>query len=205
MEKIGIRRSSKNCVNEAPLIIEEDSHGDVENAVDPNLSSMEEVSTRQNNNIDDIDVNFPTLADENVTNQSFDSTDDTVCDSIKQKPIPLANSVLGLLGNDLGRYINPRVDDLTKYNLLQNHWKPTRTYNFPCSMDHDKNGKAIKRYLGMQHLEYCQWVVLSPLLQGLLYTFCVLFSREKAGHNKTVTVQKFLSEPVTVFKKLLGS
>lgn len=105
--------------------------------------------------------------------------------------------------NDIGHFINSKVDDMTKYNLLQNPWKPTNDYKFPHSV-HNVNGKEIKRYLGVQHFKNHKWLVLSHFKQGVFCKYCALFSGEKVGYNKNATAQKFVTKPVTTFSKLFG-
>ncbi|KAF0705361.1 52 kDa repressor of the inhibitor of the protein kinase-like [Aphis craccivora] len=79
---------------------------------------------------------------------------------------------------DIGRYIgkNIKLNDFTKFQLLENPWFPPNTYNFPFSL-HSKGGKDVKRFVGPHHLKAHHWLVLSDLHCGLYCKYCVLVWR----------------------------
>ena len=116
-----------------------------------------------------------------------------------------------VLSRDIGDLVSPNglvsVDDFTKCQILLNPWQPPKDYQFPFS-EHKKKGKLEKRYLNASHLagEYASsWVVFSPKLQGLYCKYCPFFvASQCGGSRKTVPLKKFVTQPVTMFAKLLG-
>lgn len=104
---------------------------------------------------------------------------------------------------DIGLYVGKQSDKFTKFNLITNHWKPPKDYEFPYST-HIKCGKEVKRYLGQNHLDSRHWLELSKARNGLYCKYCVLFAQEYSGHNKGVFLKSFVTKPVTSFAKLLG-
>ncbi|XP_046688069.1 uncharacterized protein LOC124373773 [Homalodisca vitripennis] len=109
----------------------------------------------------------------------------------------------GSCANDIGLFVNKKTDEFTKCQLLERHWTPPKSYEFPHSI-HTKNGKEVKRYLGHQHLEQRNWLVFSDVKKGLFCKFCVLFSDKKCGHNKGMLAQNLVTQPLTSYAKLLG-
>lgn len=120
-----------------------------------------------------------------------------------QNPLLESTSIDRSLTNDIGLFVNKKTDDFTKCQLLERHWRPPKSYDFPHSL-HTKTGKEVKRYLGHQHLEQRKWLVFSHVEKGLFCKFCVLFSDEKCGHNKGMVAQNLVTRPLTSFAKLLG-
>lgn len=78
--------------------------------------------------------------------------------------------------NDVGYYLkrNIRIDEATKFHLLEKHWTPPSNYRFPFSV-HTKQGKEEKRFLNRSHLEKYSWLVFSEECQGLFCKYCTLF------------------------------
>lgn len=122
--------------------------------------------------------------------------------SHEQAPAQRSN-ILSVYENDIGHFINSNVDDMKKYNILKNPWRPPVGYKFPYEV-RNIQGKEVKCYLGMQHFKDRKWLVFSPLKQGLFCIYCVLFCPEEVGHNKGVAAQKFVRKPVTSYSKLFG-
>lgn len=101
---------------------------------------------------------------------------------------------------DIGDYIGKSTDDLTKEQLLINHWKPSKDYVFPC-MAVKKNGKDSFRRPSHDLFNQFQWLVFSESQKGLFCVYCALFASTAAGG---VTLRNLVSKPVTDYKHLLG-
>jgi len=105
---------------------------------------------------------------------------------------------------DIGQYIGKTIDDYTKCQLLENPWVPPKDYLFPYS-EHIKGGKPIRRYVGHQHLNTFNWLVFSPSKQGLFCKYCPIFNNlHKGGFQKNINLQKFVTQPLVKFAKMLG-
>ncbi|XP_025192639.1 52 kDa repressor of the inhibitor of the protein kinase-like [Melanaphis sacchari] len=106
---------------------------------------------------------------------------------------------------DIGRYFgkNIKLNDFTKFQLLENPWFPSNTYNFPFSL-HSKGGRDVKRFVGLHHLKAHHWLVLSDLHRGLYCKYCVLFSGEYGSHQSGSQLGKLVKKPLTSFAKLYG-
>lgn len=108
--------------------------------------------------------------------------------------------------NDIGNFIGQKISDLQKRELLLNPWQPPVGYNFPYSSYISKE-KEYKRYLSQKHLDtYKSWLVLSHSARGLYCKYCPWFAVGGVGGNhKTVPLKNLVTEPLLVFKDLLGS
>ena len=102
--------------------------------------------------------------------------------------------------NDIGNYLHADIDDNQKFALLENPWKPDDKYRFPFSV-HTKQGKEVKRYVGINHLSNHSWLVLSHAKQGLFCKYCVLFAPNDV-HN--VSLKTLVRQPLKNFAKLTG-
>lgn len=107
---------------------------------------------------------------------------------------------------DIGIVLSSKstIDDFTKKQLLENHWKPPIGYTFPYS-NHTKNGTLGKRFLKQEHLNKYFWLVLSPSAGGVYCIYCSIF-HNKTGHgfNNLTPLKSLVVEPLKKFSKLLG-
>jgi len=110
------------------------------------------------------------------------TTSPTEIDEIENKTINIDNA----FDYDIGRYFgkNIKLNDFTKFQLLENPWIPLNTYNFVFSL-HSKGGRDVKRFVGLHHLKAHHWLVLSDLYRGLYCKYCVLFSGEYGSHQSS--------------------
>lgn len=105
---------------------------------------------------------------------------------------------------DIGDCLNRSVDDFTRCQILQKHWKPAVGFEFPFSV-HRKKGREEKRYLKQSHLDLYPWLVFSRSKQGLLCKYCPLFvTGAVGGMQKTVPLQQLVTKPLCSYAKLLG-
>ncbi|XP_025192606.1 uncharacterized protein LOC112592666 [Melanaphis sacchari] len=122
---------------------------------------------------------------------------------------PTSNQNKGTVENiiiDIGIALSSKstIDDFTKKQLLENHWKPPIGYNFPYS-SHTKNGILRKRFLKQEHINKYFWLVFSPSESGLFCVYCSIF-HNKTGHgfNNHTQLKSLVVEPLKKFAKLLG-
>jgi len=70
----------------------------------------------------------------NPTQQS-DVTDQTPSASASGDSDTVTVSASGIVTEyDIGNFIGRETDDFTKYQLLENHWKPLSGFSFPFSV-----------------------------------------------------------------------
>lgn len=122
---------------------------------------------------------------------------------------PTSNQNKGTVENiiiDIGIALSSKstIDDFTKKQLLENHWKPPIGYNFPYS-SHTKNGILRKRFLKQEHINKYFWLVFLPSESGLFCIYCSIF-HNKTGHgfNNHTQLKSLVVEPLKKFAKLLG-
>lgn len=105
---------------------------------------------------------------------------------------------------DIGNFINQRLDDIMKYNLITSPWIPPRNYKFPYS-EHSEGKKVLNRYASHDHLNKYDWLIFSHVKRGYFCKYCSVFASFKlVGHNKNVPLKKLVNEPLTSFKRLFG-
>lgn len=75
--------------------------------------------------------------------------------------------------NDIGNYVNVKIPNQIKIDILNNIWIPSCSYEFT----------AGHRNLRFKHHWFSQWkwLAFSDLEQGAFCKYCVLFSRDGAG------------------------
>lgn len=106
---------------------------------------------------------------------------------------------------DLGLYVGEGslpVDDFSKFNLLENHFKPDTNYRFPFSL---ASGN-VRRFVNQKHLDrHNDWLVYSPSKKGLYCKVCALFNvTKKAGFNNNACLGALVTTPLLDFKNLSG-
>ncbi|KAK3917526.1 52 kDa repressor of the inhibitor of the protein kinase [Frankliniella fusca] len=128
------------------------------------------------------------------------------CENEEDLHIPSTVQVHGHVANDIGNFIGQKISDLQKRELLLNPWQPPVGYNFPYSTFTFK-GKEYKRHLSQKHLDtYRSWLVLSHIARGLFCKYCPWFAvGGVGGQHKNVPLTKLVTEPLIVFKDLLGN
>lgn len=107
--------------------------------------------------------------------------------------------------SDIGSYVGQNnIDDFTKAELLEHHWKPPPDYTFPHNVVM-KKGKETKKYAQRSHLEKFPWLVLSHKDQGLYCLYCVLFASSSGGGYQTnSSLKRLVREPLKAFDDLMG-
>jgi hypothetical protein len=80
------------------------------------------------------------------------------------------------------------IDDDTKFNLINNHWKPPPDFNFPSS-------ETSRRKFCASWLHRWSWLCYSKLYNGAFCLSCVLFGHQ-TGHNGS-KLSKLFKEPLT--------
>ena len=85
---------------------------------------------------------------------------------------------------------------MTKLNLINNHWKPPPTFNFPLT----EFGKTTseRRKFSASWLNRWSWLCYSKLHDGAFCLSCVLFGQE-TDHN-CQKLNKLFKEPLTNWK-----
>lgn len=108
---------------------------------------------------------------------------------------------------DIGEFINAKshINDLIKKQLLENHWRPPNSNNYPFST-HKKCGYIEKRFVKKEHLEKYFWLVVSKSMNGLFCIYCSVFNHTNTGtgSKNTMPLKCLVTEPLTKFAKLLG-
>ena len=102
------------------------------------------------------------------------------------KPDSLDSNILDgemVLGNIFQR---KRLDDNSKLQILQNKWKPGKSYPFPLRGSRKFNTKWLDRW---------SWLSYSKEVDGAFCVPCVLFGHQ-CGHNGT-KLTKLYKEPLT--------
>lgn len=101
-----------------------------------------------------------------------------------------------------------KLDDFTRYNLLNNPWTPPPGYNFPVSLHAKRHGeqeRSERRSVQVSHFTNYPWLVFSEEKQGLFCKFCAVFCYSKlSGGQKTVPLKKLVTEPLQKYAKLSG-
>jgi hypothetical protein len=84
---------------------------------------------------------------------------------------------------DIGRFVSVAgIDDDTKFNLINNHWKPPPDVNFSSSET------SCRKFCA-------SWLCYSKLYNGAFCLSCVLFGH-LSGHNGS-KLSKLFKEPLT--------
>uniref|UniRef100_A0A2S2PUC6 Repressor of the inhibitor of the protein kinase n=1 Tax=Schizaphis graminum TaxID=13262 RepID=A0A2S2PUC6_SCHGA len=158
--------------------------------------------TKKSKESTDNDIIQPTEINANAGELStISTTNPTEIEKIENQTINIDSA----FDYDIGRYFgkNIKLNDFTKFQLLENPWFPSNTYNFPFSL-HSKGGRDVKRFVGLHHLKAHHWLVLSDLHRGLYCKYCVLFSGEYGSHQSGSQLGKLVKKPLTSFAKLYG-
>ncbi|KAJ8866402.1 hypothetical protein PR048_032245 [Dryococelus australis] len=109
-----------------------------------------------------------------------------------------ASSLRAIL--DISIYIGKTVDDFTKRNLLQDHWRLPEEYAIKML-----KGKEVHRHPTHLSLEMFEWLAFSDISQGLPCKYRALFvPGHVGGLHKTVQLSQLVTRPLTQFSKLLG-
>lgn len=109
-------------------------------------------------------------------------------------------------GCDIGNYIDKidEINDYINHEILENHWKPGKNYEFPFSV-HVKRNREEKRRPNHQHLLNYSWLIFSDVKKGLFCKYCAIFmSNRLVSFNNSIRVKNLIKEPLTKFSKLTG-
>ena len=99
---------------------------------------------------------------------------------------------------DIGNFIQcaNEISDDTKHNIINNHWRPPSTYNFPVR-DFGSKKPDLRKFC-LNWLCRWPWLRYSKLYDGAFCLCCVLFGKE-TGHNGT-KLSNLFKEPLTNWK-----
>lgn len=148
-------------------------------------SSKDNISTEDKINDDMQELSKMPVGVQNKDNEDSDDLNSITC-------------------NDVGNYIGKKIDDYTKFQLLENPWIPPNNFKFPVSY-HKKNEKIVKRSANLHHFEKYKWLVFSKEKNGLFCKFCPWFSKPSGeGRHGMTHLLKLVTVPITSFAKLTG-
>lgn len=106
---------------------------------------------------------------------------------------------------DIGYFLrtsDKTLSDHDKAKLINMDNIPPNDFVYPFTLN-IKNGKRIKRSLRKNYFEQYKWLTYSKIKCGLFCKYCVIFS-VNGGRYNTITLKKFVTEPLTKFSKLTG-
>lgn len=108
---------------------------------------------------------------------------------------------------DIELFLNRRLNDQERRDILTNTWIPDNTYVglLPFSLRTGKNGTELRCYLRREHLQQYDWVVCSDALKGVLCKVCATSDHQEGGRglqNLGVLVTKPLTNFNTIREKL---
>lgn len=106
---------------------------------------------------------------------------------------------------DIGNFLRTpgrTLSDNIKEKIINMNNIPPDDFIYPFTMN-IRNGKSVKRSLRKSYFEQNKWLIYSHVKSGLFCKYCVLFSN-KGGRYNTITLKKFIIEPVTKFSNLTG-
>ena len=76
---------------------------------------------------------------------------------------------------DFGQFVSvASIDDDSKLNLINNHWKPTKSFSFSCL--------SLPQKFCFTWLDMWAWLCHSKVFNGAFCLSCILFGKE-TGHN----------------------
>ena len=84
------------------------------------------------------------------------------------------------------------LTDAERYDLLKNHWKPDKSFEFPCSQE-----GSSKRKFNFNLLTRFPWLAYSKFVDGCFCVPCLLFGM-RSGHNSG-KLSKLFTEPLTLW------
>ena len=95
---------------------------------------------------------------------------------------------------DIGNYVgrSRELDDDTKLDVINNHWKPPSSFNFPFREFGSKT--PIRRRFSTKWLQRWSWLCYSKLYDGAFCLGCVLLG-DQTGHNGS-KLSKLFKEPL---------
>ena len=121
------------------------------------------------------------------------------------KPDTNIENISTFCENGMGSYIDriEKLDDRTRYQLLQNPWILPSAYSFPYPV-YKKQDKDEKRFFTRTPLEEIHWLVLSNMMRLLSCKYCVLFNLCGVGGSNQL--QKLVKKPLSLvtYAKLTG-
>ena len=89
---------------------------------------------------------------------------------------------------NFGQFVSvASIDDDTKLNLINNHWKPTKSFSFPCL--------SLRQEFCLTWLDPWSWLCHSYVFNGTFCLSCILFGK-KTGHNGS-KLKKLFKEQLT--------
>ena len=97
---------------------------------------------------------------------------------------------------DIGLHYNNIKDlsDLEKFDLLNNVWKPSEKFKFPCN--------ANSRKFQLKWLQQFPWLAYSKQLDGAFCVSCVLFANTESSVN-AARMQQLYASPFRTWSKAL--
>ena len=99
---------------------------------------------------------------------------------------------------DIGRFVSAvALDDDTKLNIIDNHWKPPLDFKFPSLQF-----GSSRRKFSLNWLIRWSWLCYSKMFDGAFCLSCVLFGHE-TGHNGS-KLNKLFREPLKNWQTAAG-
>ena len=88
---------------------------------------------------------------------------------------------------DISLFIDKKMKDEERFNVISNHYRPLKSYSFPVNSD--------KRSFQVAWLDRFSWLAYSAIENGAYCIPCVLFGR-RDGHNSS-KVERLYQVPFT--------
>jgi hypothetical protein len=155
-------------------------------------------------------------SDNNSTNvncplfsNSFSNTKELSTFPINNEPTATISKNIDITSDiysvDIGNFLRTSdslLTDHVKAKIINMDNIPSNDFIYPFTLN-IRNGKSVKRSLRKNHFEQYKWLTYSNLKSGLFCKYCVLFI-VKGGKYNTITLKKFVTEPLTKFSNLTG-
>lgn len=99
---------------------------------------------------------------------------------------------------DISNYVNLKVSEEEKVDILGKIWMPTAKYEFPSTSFGNEKVKRKFRYTFL--LEY-PWLTYSKIQDGVFCKYCVLFSQEYVGKSNSQQLGQLVNQPFRFWRK----
>jgi len=115
-------------------------------------------------------------------------------------PSPSTSDIVGNYENlssfDISLFVNKKLDDKQKIQVLQNVWVPDNNYNFPNQQIGNQ-----KRKFNILWLTKYKWLTYSKIEDSAFCKVCVLFSPSEAGYSSNQSLHTFVKKGYNNWKK----
>ena len=116
--------------------------------------------------------------------------------SPSQSTYDIVGNYQNLSSFDISLFVNKKLDDKQKIQVLQNVWVPDNNYNFPNQQIGNQ-----KRKFNILWLTKYKWLTYSKIEDSAFCKFCVLFSPSEAGYSSNQSLHTFVKKGYTNWKK----